>query len=570
MASKLSSLPEATTIETNDLLYLVQSGESKKIQGENAASIAAPAITAHNIDTTSVHGIADTSLLSTSGSVNNLIASHNSLATAHGLTSGISAGLAGAASPGADNVMMTRSAVAPSLGLINVHDYGAVGNGTADDTTAIQAAIAAAIGQSNPDRGGGLIFPPGLYVISDTVTINQCIGLTITGAGRDTILEWNGANDRPMTLISNSQQVMLSDFEIECHSGHVLDCGIQVKRTGAVNYANRKNRFENIFINNATLINDGFVVGGAGAYDANNDFNLFSNCYVTSARYNYKITGTQSFNNIFWNCDSNSGVNGLKVDSGYFDWFGGSASYHSDADFSIASGGYHACRIQSVNCEGSKKFIYWSNFAGAGLTVENCRWSANEIDAGGEFIYIHGNGYARIVNNTFGDSMSISSVDLLINWYSGRDAGNAFYYGSGFEFVGNKIITDIANPPNPFNYDVPTSMRDNLFRNEITVESIAMPCYPATLTDSNATPRIEQSPQNWLEANNNPTSITNFLHGFQGKIITIEFTTSNTTIVSGTPIKLAGGVNFVGSQYDTLTLYHNGTCWIEIGRSVNA
>jgi hypothetical protein len=109
MASKLSSLPEATTIETDDLLYLVQSGESKRIQGANAASIAAPAITAHNIDTTSVHGIADTSLLSTSGSVNNLIASHNSLATAHGLTANISAGLAGAASPGADNVFATMA-----------------------------------------------------------------------------------------------------------------------------------------------------------------------------------------------------------------------------------------------------------------------------------------------------------------------------------------------------------------------------------------------------------------------------------------------------------------------------
>lgn len=51
----------------------------------------------------------------------------------------------------------------------NVLDYGAVGNGSADDTTAIQAAIDAA----ESDGGGVVLFPPGNYLISATLVVDD-------------------------------------------------------------------------------------------------------------------------------------------------------------------------------------------------------------------------------------------------------------------------------------------------------------------------------------------------------------------------------------------------------------
>lgn len=51
--------------------------------------------------------------------------------------------------------------------VFNVKAYGAVGNGTTDDTAAIQAAIDAA----NENRGGVIYFPPGTYLIAGTLTI---------------------------------------------------------------------------------------------------------------------------------------------------------------------------------------------------------------------------------------------------------------------------------------------------------------------------------------------------------------------------------------------------------------
>jgi hypothetical protein len=59
---------------------------------------------------------------------------------------------------------------------INVQDYGAVGNGTTDDTTAIQNAINAA--ESNLIR---LEFPMGTYIISGSLTIPS--GIEINGNG---------------------------------------------------------------------------------------------------------------------------------------------------------------------------------------------------------------------------------------------------------------------------------------------------------------------------------------------------------------------------------------------------
>ncbi|MGH7451063.1 MAG: glycosyl hydrolase family 28-related protein, partial [bacterium] len=47
--------------------------------------------------------------------------------------------------------------------MLNVKDFGAKGDGIADDTTAIQAAIDAL-----PNDGGVVFFPSGIYNITST------------------------------------------------------------------------------------------------------------------------------------------------------------------------------------------------------------------------------------------------------------------------------------------------------------------------------------------------------------------------------------------------------------------
>ena len=58
-------------------------------------------------------------------------------------------------------------------GLKNVKDFGARGNGSTDDTAAIQAAV---------NQGGTIYFPPGNYVLTSTVTIPPTAQIDLIGS----------------------------------------------------------------------------------------------------------------------------------------------------------------------------------------------------------------------------------------------------------------------------------------------------------------------------------------------------------------------------------------------------
>lgn len=64
--------------------------------------------------------------------------------------------------------------------VFNIKDFGAVGDGIADDTAAIQAAI-----DATPAGGGTVYVPTGLYLIDPAVSIIVKTGLTIFGDGRE-------------------------------------------------------------------------------------------------------------------------------------------------------------------------------------------------------------------------------------------------------------------------------------------------------------------------------------------------------------------------------------------------
>ena len=63
---------------------------------------------------------------------------------------------------------------------VNVFDFGATGDGTTDDTAAIQAAL-----DSFTVRGGDLLFPIGIYKITSTLTIDKPINIYGSGEGSE-------------------------------------------------------------------------------------------------------------------------------------------------------------------------------------------------------------------------------------------------------------------------------------------------------------------------------------------------------------------------------------------------
>lgn len=101
------------------------------------------------------------------------------------------------------------------LDSVSVKDFGAVGNGVTDDTSAIQAAIDYFYGGV-----GTVIIPPGNYVISSTLNITKPY-MTIKGAGRGaTTITRDGSFTDTFLIKAPTAipipQVTISDININC------------------------------------------------------------------------------------------------------------------------------------------------------------------------------------------------------------------------------------------------------------------------------------------------------------------------------------------------------------------
>lgn len=142
--------------------------------------------------------------------------------------------------------------------LYNVRDYGATGDGTTDDTTAIQAAITAACAkqyggpytQTSPK--GVVYFPAGKYAISSALTITAGFmgWLRIFGDGPRNSIIFQTADGQ--NCLQSIQTINNTSFDHQ--TINIADLGFEVGEGITCPYAIRivdgkYNRFENITIN---------------------------------------------------------------------------------------------------------------------------------------------------------------------------------------------------------------------------------------------------------------------------------------------------------------------------------
>ena len=94
---------------------------------------------------------------------------------------------------------------------VTASPYNATGNGTTDDTTAIQAAITAACGVTG---GATVYFPSGEYLVSSTLTVNQS-NITLRGEGPSSLIMFHNQSTGYVLEIASGSTTTLYGTTIQ-------------------------------------------------------------------------------------------------------------------------------------------------------------------------------------------------------------------------------------------------------------------------------------------------------------------------------------------------------------------
>ena len=195
--------------------------------------------------------------------------------------------------------------------MISVKDFGAVGDGTTNDVTAIQAAITAAA--TRPSSGsiaglGGIsgatvYFPSGVYRINSGITIPD--GVKLLGSGeRATVINYYGsgsavANPTPGTRIG---KIGIMEMTIANKGSGTIGLDLN-----SVSYS----EFTSLWIDSfTTAVKISSPTSGWSVY------NRFYNVTANTCTTGYWLTGTSSNAHTFYSCRYNTDT----VNSGGIGW----------------------------------------------------------------------------------------------------------------------------------------------------------------------------------------------------------------------------------------------------------
>lgn len=144
---------------------------------------------------------------------------------------------------------VARTAQGKMRDFISVKDFGAVGDGSNDDTAEIQAAIDAAAAYGVGYTGATVYFPPGRYKISSSLTLPGSQFVSLLGSTKASTLLWFGGNNLPMISMddgTDESKIYIEKLSFLKGNGATGLIGIQMCKTpgnAIVNVTIRDNYF---------------------------------------------------------------------------------------------------------------------------------------------------------------------------------------------------------------------------------------------------------------------------------------------------------------------------------------
>jgi Pectate lyase superfamily protein len=319
---------------------------------------------------------------------------------------------------------------------VNVKAYGAVGNGSMDDTTAIGNAIAAV------PEGGTVFFPPGHYVMS-TLTVtknvtlqgagwwnatNNAFGHTNWGSGQygtlwgGTVLRSTNTTTRAILFdVAGFKKMDLRNFML-VGPGTGTSNGIEA---GSVSYSAGGMFWQNILVAN---------FGGAGYRMRFTVSNVFTGLQSRGCKTGFSLSDTANDNQFFRTEVQFSDTDAVLTGSATAEnsWYGGLIQNCTTDGFDLAGTAHHVDGFYFENTGITKA----AKLGGTGVhTLTNCYMSTADEDVdinaancvvgplrhgAGGYVVTLGTASDITLNNVLGATITTNG-----NFYSGLPLGRA-------------------------------------------------------------------------------------------------------------------------------------------------
>ncbi len=295
----------------------------------------------------------------------------------------------------------------------NVKHHGAAGDGTTDDTAAIQAAIAAVTGAGSATsvrRSCGTVYlPPGTYKTTAPLTSHSTAGLRIIGAGTVATKIVASADMSQVFELDGFALGEMSNMMISGDSTHTITRGVFYHWDNTTSASGSfSSKFENVYVEGNTLNCDiGWAVGTDNTLEV--DRTTWINCTAAGGQasastggtwsdakwqYGWKLGSDAQGNCLDLNligCTSHHWQNGVGVTGTTLNVIGGEYM-HNAVDFyhTAASSGY--LNVVGERSEWSERLydsVFNSNAAQVSFT--GIRWPVNHSATDNYFIrFKHG------------------------------------------------------------------------------------------------------------------------------------------------------------------------------------
>lgn len=270
----------------------------------------------------------------------------------------------------------------------------AYGDGIHDDTEGIMAAIQR-LDMDNQDirkRKSTIYFPPGIYVISQTIELKDKIGVAIIGSGANTTIIWKGAKGGIMFQSNGNNYSRI--IGIQWNGNHVAKAAVLHSNRNFKRFETRiRHEFEsfaNLEYGIWGLLPEKNNAGGSFATAET----LVTNCLFTDVAYPVSLNDFNYYNWIIDGCNFKRAK--IAINSTYGTFFARNCRFEesTESDFllGVLPNGYTIRRCVSIN---SNQFIKHRSayYLPCPLVVENCyvenwksEYAINLITRGPSFI----------------------------------------------------------------------------------------------------------------------------------------------------------------------------------------